>query len=63
MSGITLINPATELALQTVEHSSLEQVDDAVADAVCAQRAWAALPPPAQMSPRFTVTGPKLAKK
>ncbi|MES2092937.1 MAG: aldehyde dehydrogenase family protein [Actinomycetota bacterium] len=45
MTGITLINPATELALQTVAHSSLEQVDDAVADAMSAQRAWAALPP------------------
>jgi acyl-CoA reductase-like NAD-dependent aldehyde dehydrogenase len=45
MSGITLINPATERELQTVEHSSLERVDDAVADAVSAQRAWAALAP------------------
>ena len=45
MTGITLINPATEAALQTVEHTSLEQVDDAVADAMAAQRAWAALPP------------------
>ena len=45
MTGITLINPATEAVLQTVEHSSLEQVDDAVARATFAQRAWAALPP------------------
>ena len=45
MTGITLINPATEAMLQTVEHSSLEQVDDAVARATSAQRAWAALPP------------------
>ena len=45
MTGITLINPATEAMLQTVEHSSLEQVDDAVARALSAQRAWAALPP------------------
>ena len=45
MTGITLINPATEAVLQTVEHSSLEQVDDAVARATSAQRAWAALPP------------------
>ena len=45
MTGITLINPATEAMLQTVEHSSLEQVDDAVARAMSAQRAWAALPP------------------
>jgi len=45
MTGITLINPATEAVLQTVEHSSLEQVDDAVARATFAQRAWAALSP------------------
>jgi len=45
MTGITLINPATEAMLQTVEHSSLEQVDDAVARATSAQRAWVALPP------------------
>jgi len=45
MTAITLINPATEVAFQTVEHTSLEQVDDAVADAMSAQRAWAALPP------------------
>ncbi|MHC5795363.1 aldehyde dehydrogenase family protein [Lacisediminihabitans sp. FW035] len=45
MTGITLINPATEAALQTVDHTTLEQVDDAVADAMSAQRAWAALPP------------------
>ena len=45
MTGITLINPATEAVLQTVEHSSLEQVDDAVARATFAQHAWAALPP------------------
>ncbi len=45
MTGITLINPATETALQTVEHTSLERVDDAVADAMAAQRAWAALAP------------------
>jgi acyl-CoA reductase-like NAD-dependent aldehyde dehydrogenase len=45
MNGITLINPATEAELQTVDHTTLEQVDDAVADAMNAQRAWAALPP------------------
>ena len=45
MSGITLINPATERELQTIEHSSLERVDNAVADALSAQRAWAALAP------------------
>ena len=45
MTGITLINPATEGELQTVAHTSLERVDDAVADAVSAQRAWASLPP------------------
>jgi betaine-aldehyde dehydrogenase len=45
MSSTTLINPSDETVLQTVEHTSLEQVDDAVARAVAAQRSWAALPP------------------
>ena len=37
-----LINPADETVLQEVEHTSLEQVDAAVARAVAAQRSWAA---------------------
>jgi acyl-CoA reductase-like NAD-dependent aldehyde dehydrogenase len=40
-----LINPADETVLRTVEHVSLEGVDDAIALAVTAQRRWAALPP------------------
>ncbi len=40
-----LINPADETFLQTVEHTSIEGVDDAVARAVAAQRRWAALAP------------------
>ena len=45
MASTTLINPTDETILQTVEQSSLEQVDDAVARAVIAQRAWARLAP------------------
>jgi acyl-CoA reductase-like NAD-dependent aldehyde dehydrogenase len=48
MTAFTLINPATEAVLQTVEHLSVEQVDDAVARAVSAQRKWAALAPGAR---------------
>ena len=45
MTSITLINPATELAGHTVVHTTLEQVDDAVALASSAQKLWAALAP------------------
>jgi acyl-CoA reductase-like NAD-dependent aldehyde dehydrogenase len=45
MSSTTLINPSDETVLQQIEHTSLEQVDEAVARAVAAQRAWAALAP------------------
>lgn len=41
----TLINPADETEIGTIEHTSLEEVDAAVARAVAAQKAWAALPP------------------
>ena len=43
--SITLINPANEHVLQTIEHSSVERVDQAVADALVAQRVWAAFAP------------------
>jgi len=45
MASTTLINPATEVEFQTIEHTTLEGVDDAVARAVSAQKLWAALPP------------------
>ena len=48
MSATTLINPATAQPFDTVEHTTLEQVDDAVARAIVAQRAWAALAPAAR---------------
>jgi acyl-CoA reductase-like NAD-dependent aldehyde dehydrogenase len=41
----TLINPATEQELRTVERVDEAGVDDAVSRAVVAQRTWAALPP------------------
>ena len=41
----TLINPADETVLRTIEHVSLEGVDDAIDRAVRAQRGWAALAP------------------
>jgi acyl-CoA reductase-like NAD-dependent aldehyde dehydrogenase len=45
MTFTTIINPADESVITKVEHSTIEQVDDAVEAAVSAQRAWAALPP------------------
>lgn len=45
MSTSTLINPATEQELRTVERVDEAGVDEAVARAVVAQRSWAALPP------------------
>ncbi len=41
----TLINPATEEAMETIAHASVEEVDAAVAKAVKAQKKWAALNP------------------
>jgi acyl-CoA reductase-like NAD-dependent aldehyde dehydrogenase len=40
-----LINPADETVLRTIEHVTLEGVDDAIARADSAQRTWAALAP------------------
>jgi acyl-CoA reductase-like NAD-dependent aldehyde dehydrogenase len=40
-----LINPATGEAMETIEHVSLEQTDDAIAIAKKAQAHWAALAP------------------
>lgn len=45
MASTHLINPATEEALRTVELVDAAGVDDAVARALVAQRAWAGLPP------------------
>ncbi len=45
MGTSTLINPATEQELRTVERVDEAGVDDAVSRAVVAQRTWAALPP------------------
>lgn len=42
---VELVNPATEEVLRTIELADQEAVDDAVARAVVAQRAWAARPP------------------
>ncbi|QIG38757.1 aldehyde dehydrogenase [Microbacterium sp. 4R-513] len=44
----TLINPATGQAFQEVPRASVEEVDDAIARAVVAQRAWASLAPVAR---------------
>lgn len=48
MGVTTLINPATAQPFGTVEHTTLEQVDEAVARGVEAQRSWAALAPAAR---------------
>ncbi|HEY0258902.1 MAG TPA: aldehyde dehydrogenase family protein [Lacisediminihabitans sp.] len=45
MTSTTIINPATEDELQTVEHATVDRVDEAVADALTAQRRWAAVAP------------------
>ncbi|MBU3749231.1 MAG: aldehyde dehydrogenase [Mycobacterium sp.] len=45
MSTTTVINPATEQVVRTVELLDAAAVDDAVARARAAQQAWAALPP------------------
>ncbi len=45
MSSTTLINPSDETVIRDVEHTSLEQVDEAVVRAMTAQRSWAALAP------------------
>jgi acyl-CoA reductase-like NAD-dependent aldehyde dehydrogenase len=45
MSSITLINPATEDALRSVELLDADAVDDAVRKARAAQRIWAGLTP------------------
>ncbi|CAN5220307.1 aldehyde dehydrogenase family protein [soil metagenome] len=50
MTATTLINPADESTLQVVEHTTVAGVDDAVAHAVSAQKAWAALAPSARAS-------------
>jgi acyl-CoA reductase-like NAD-dependent aldehyde dehydrogenase len=53
-----LIDPSDETVLRTVEHTTVEEVDDAVARAVTAQRAWAALAPVERANAlrRFAVT-------
>ena len=45
MTVTTIINPADETVIRTVELNTIEQVADAGAAAVTVQRAWAALPP------------------
>jgi acyl-CoA reductase-like NAD-dependent aldehyde dehydrogenase len=44
-ASTVLVNPADATVLRTIEHVSLEGVDDAIARAVRAQRGWATLPP------------------
>ena len=50
MASTVLINPANETELRTVEHTTLEGVDEAVTRAVSAQKVWAALSPAARAS-------------
>ena len=45
MTTTTLINPADETVIGTIEHSTIEQVDEAIARATLAQLGWAALAP------------------
>ncbi|NYF11477.1 acyl-CoA reductase-like NAD-dependent aldehyde dehydrogenase [Leifsonia sp. AK011] len=48
MTTTTLVNPADATPFRDVEQTSLEQVDDAIAHALSAQRAWRALTPAAR---------------
>lgn len=41
----TLINPATEAPMETIEHLSVEQTDEAIARAKAAQKKWATVAP------------------
>jgi len=45
MTAITLINPADESVLQSVTHTTVDGVDEAVERATSAQRLWAGLNP------------------
>jgi betaine-aldehyde dehydrogenase len=45
MTSTTIINPADESVIVEVPHTPLEAVDEAVARAVLAQRAWASVAP------------------
>ncbi|MCU1422956.1 MAG: aldehyde dehydrogenase, partial [Microbacteriaceae bacterium] len=45
MTAITLVNPATGEGFQTVAHTTVDEVDDAVARGVHAQKTWAAFAP------------------
>ena len=45
MTSTTLVNPATGVAFETIAHTTISEVDDAIRHAVSAQRAWAALAP------------------
>jgi acyl-CoA reductase-like NAD-dependent aldehyde dehydrogenase len=45
VTSIQLVNPADETLLRSVRHTTLAEVDDAVLQAVSAQRSWAALAP------------------
>jgi len=45
VTSIQLINPADETVIQTLAHTTLAEVDDAILAAVSAQKTWAALAP------------------
>ncbi len=48
MSSFTVINPTTATPIRDVSRASVEEVDEAIARAVVAQRLWAALAPGAR---------------
>lgn len=45
MTASDIVNPATEEVLRTVEHTDVAEVDDAIARAAVAQRAWSKIDP------------------
>jgi acyl-CoA reductase-like NAD-dependent aldehyde dehydrogenase len=48
VTSTTIINPATEAPIQVIEHATREAVDEAIARAAVAQKAWAGLAPAAR---------------
>jgi acyl-CoA reductase-like NAD-dependent aldehyde dehydrogenase len=50
VSSTVLVNPSDETVIREIEHTTLAEVDEAIARAVVAQKKWAALPPASRAS-------------
>ena len=53
----TILNPADESVVTTVEHLGADETDEAIAAAVVAQRAWATVAPP--IGPQRSAASPR----